>query len=220
VFDILINGFTDPHLFGLPFGKYFLALILLLLIGWMLSWLLKLARLYTLAFLTPKGRVTRIVSHVDGDTIRVVPEKGHTKNTESIRLIGIDTPESRKSLYMDIAPFGKEASEYTKMRLPKGQRVILIYDQAKQDKFGRTLAYLYLPKGEFFNASLLRDGYAWTAQYPPNVKYAAYFEKLQVKAQAKAKPIWKIYEKKGVLTKEFKKSADYRKFAHYYKEKK
>ena len=184
MFDIFKAWFTNPDLFGLPFGKYLLIAILILFFGWGTIRLSKLARLYFLALLTPKGRITHVVSHVDGDTIRVTPSKGHSQQTESIRLIGIDTPESRKSLYMDIAPFGKEAAEYTKARLPKGQRVILIYDQEKQDKFGRTLAYLFLPNGEFFNASLLREGYAWTAQYPPNLKYATYFDKLQVKAQA------------------------------------
>jgi micrococcal nuclease len=199
--------------------SYILAIVFFLLISWAVFKFSRLARLYLLALLTPKGRITHIVSHVDGDTVRVVPAKNQGHETESIRLIGIDTPESRKSLYMDIAPFGKEAAEYTKMRLPKGQRVILIFDQQKQDKFGRTLAYLYLPNGEFYNASLLSNGYAWTAQYPPNLKYAAFFEELQEKAKAKEKPIWKVYESKGVLTKKFKRSAEYRKFAQYFKEK-
>lgn len=199
---------------------YILIIILFLFVGWGFFKFSKLARLYLLALLTPKGRITYVVSHVDGDTVRVVPTKGQGQETESIRLIGIDTPESRKSLYMDIAPFGKEASDYTKMRLPKGQRVILIYDQARQDKFGRTLAYLYLPNGEFYNATLLSEGYAWTAQYPPNLKYADYFEKLQEKAKAEEKPLWKVYESKGILTKKFKRSSEYRKFAQHFKENK
>jgi micrococcal nuclease len=162
--------------------------------------------------LTPKARRAEVLSHVDGDTVRVSAADKNDKSQISIRLIGVDTPESRRSLYMDIAPFGKQSADYSKERLPKGKKVILVYDQAPEDKFGRQLAYLFLPNGEFFNASLVKNGYAWADRHPPNLRYAEYFEKLQQKAQQRGLGLWKIYNEKGDLLPEYKKTSEYKQF--------
>lgn len=200
---------TDSSWLGIPFGKYIAIALLIIIVLFALWRLGKILRLFLVAALTPKGRITRIVGHVDGDTV-LVTARGD--KPESIRLIGVNTPESRKSPHMDIEPFGKEASDFTKQRLPKGQRVILLYDKEKKDKYGRTLAYLYFPSGEFYNATLVQEGYAWAAKYPPNTQYADYFEQLQQQAKARKRPIWQVYDEKGVLSKEYKKSADYKAF--------
>ncbi len=205
----------NPDLFGISKGRYIAAGILLLLLLWLvwrgISWLGSVTSLYFLAALTPKARMTRIVGHVDGDTVKVeAPNKGD--KPVSIRFIGVDTPESRRSLYMKIAPFGQQASDYTKRRLPRGQKVILRYDKTRNDKFGRELAYIYLPNGEFYNATLLKKGYAWAAQYAPNLKHKAHFDRLQRVAQKKKKPIWCVYDDSKTLSQAYKNSADYRAF--------
>ena len=41
----------------------------------------------------------------------------------------------------------------------EGKRVRLEYDQERQDRYGRTLAYVYLPDGTFANAEIIRRGY-------------------------------------------------------------
>lgn len=156
-----------------------------------------------------RGRISRIYKVVDGDTIHVGTNK---KNKKSVRLIGVDTPESLRSMYMDVQPFGKEASDYSKKRLPKGKRVILRYDKESQDKFGRVLAYVYLANGEFFNATLVREGYAFAKRYKPNVTKAPYFEKLEAEAKSKKRGLWKIYKNPKELRAQYKKSAAYRKF--------
>lgn len=208
----------QPDWLGVPNGSYIavgiLWLVLLLLLWLGLRWLWFMSGLYLL-LLTSKARMTRVVGHVDGDTLKVEPAKAGDKPV-SVRMIGVDTPESRKSLYMDIAPFGKEAADFTKQRLPCEQQIILLYDVEKTDKFGRELAYVFLSKGEFFNATLLKQGYAWAAAYPPNTKYKAYFEQLQATAQAKNKPIWQIYDGKKELKDSYKKTPEYRAFKKKY----
>lgn len=168
--------------------------------------LLKLFGLYFGAIF--KGKITKVYKAVDGDTIQV----GSKKRKKTVRLIGVDTPESLRSMYMDVQPFGKEASDYTKKRLKKGKRVVLRYDKEKQDKFGRLLAYVYLANGELYNATLVKHGYAFAKRYKPNVSKAPYFEKLEQKAKSKKKGLWKIYKNPKELRAQYKKSAAYRKF--------
>jgi len=208
----------NPDILGIPNGSYIVAVLLMvgvLVLLWLgLRWLWYMSGLYLL-ILTSKARMSRVVGHVDGDTLKVEPPNTG-EDPISVRLIGVDTPESRKSMYMKIAPFGKDASDFTKQRLPRWQKIILIYDVDKKDKFGRELAYVYLPNGEFYNATLIKQGYAWAASYPPNIKYKAYFERLQAKAQKKDMPIWQIYDGKKELKDSYKKTPEYKAFKKKY----
>ena len=103
--------------------------------------------------------VTRVV---DGDTIDISPS---VKGRSRVRLIGMDTPE----VYFGTQPYGPEASAFAKRELD-GQEVELELDVQKIDPYGRLLAYVYLPDGSMFNETLLREGYAQVATFPPNVK--------------------------------------------------
>jgi len=87
---------------------------------------------------------------VDGDTIIV-------EGVGRVRLIGVDTPETVHP-NRPVEFFGKEASAFTKGLL-EGKRVRLEYDQERQDRYGRTLAYVYLSDGTFVNAEIIRRGY-------------------------------------------------------------
>jgi len=212
-----IRWFLDYGPLGsLPLGNELLFVLVCILGFWLLVWLAyrgaRILQLHAIAYLTPWGFATRIVAHVDGDTVRVVPPRRSREKSISVRLIGVDTPESRRSLYQDIAPFGKEAAHYTASRLKLRQRVILRYDREKHDRFGRHLAYLYLPGGEFFNATLVRDGYGWSRRYPPNVKFAHYFDRLEARARARQLGLWRIYDDRKSLRPEYRKSQDYRQF--------
>ena len=59
---------------------------------------------------------------------------------KKVRLIGIDTPETVKP-NTPVQPYGKEASNYSKQHL-NGKDVYLEYDKEKEDRYGRTLAYV------------------------------------------------------------------------------
>jgi micrococcal nuclease len=127
--------------------------------------------------------VTRVV---DGDTFWA--DDG-TLNGLKVRLIGLDAPETRKSERKDIGYYGRESKGYLKQMLT-GKKVRLEYDVAKYDRYGRTLAYVFLEDGTFVNAELLKGGYAVVLTIPPNVRYADEFLRLQRKARRRNLGLW------------------------------
>jgi micrococcal nuclease len=124
---------------------------------------------------------------VDGDTFWI--DDGSPRGLK-VRLIGVDAPESRNSGTKETAYFGREASDYLSS-LIAGKKVRLEYDAGHLDRYGRTLAYVYLEDGTFVNAELVKNGYATVMTVPPNVKYADTFLKLERKARNRNKGLWK-----------------------------
>jgi micrococcal nuclease len=106
-----------------------------------------------------------------------------------VRLIGVDTPET-KHPRKPVEAFGKEANTFTQ-QLVEGKEVQLEYDVQRKDKYGRTLAYVYV-RGQMLNAELVRQGYAQVATFPPNVKYQEVFLKLQREAREAKRGLWKV----------------------------
>lgn len=135
-----------------------------------------------------------VTKAIDGDTIKL-------STGEHVRMIGIDTPESRYNTKLqrdahrsrkdtkEILKMGKDASGFTK-NLVEGKRVRLEFDVQKHDKYGRLLAYVYLDDGTFVNAKIVGEGYAQVMTIPPNVKYADIFLKLQKEAREKHRGLW------------------------------
>jgi micrococcal nuclease len=123
--------------------------------------------------------VTRVV---DGDTIDISPS---VEGRSRVRLIGMDTPE----VHFGTQPYGPEASAFAKQVL-SGEEVRLELDVQKIDPYGRLLAYVYLPDGQMFNETLLEEGYAQVATFPPNVKYVDRFLEAQREARAANRGLW------------------------------
>jgi len=133
-------------------------------------------------FLAPASQayaqlVTRVV---DGDTFIV-------QGVGRVRLIGVDTPEtvdpSRPVQY-----FGKEASAFTH-RMAEGKVVRLEFDAERKDRFGRTLAYVYLPDGTFLNAELVKQGYGYAyTQFP--FRYLEQFRVYEREARGAGRGLW------------------------------
>ncbi|WP_188595419.1 thermonuclease NucI [Staphylococcus muscae] len=121
---------------------------------------------------------------IDGDTI-IVSKPGH--EDERVRLIGVDTPETVKP-NTPVQPYGKAASDFTKRHLTN-QQVRLEYDREKTDRYGRTLAYVWLGD-DMFNAMLAKEGLARAKFYAPNDKYRIVIEQAQKEAQKKQLNIW------------------------------
>ncbi|HBI02832.1 MAG TPA: hypothetical protein DDY49_02235 [Paenibacillaceae bacterium] len=136
-----------------------------------------------------KVTVSRVV---DGDTFEIMVNNKKKK----VRLILIDTPETsapgRPKGY-----FGTEAKDYTISRLAD-QTVWLEKDVQANDQYGRMLRYVYLDvkdgKGEFFNGTLVRSGFARLATYPPNVKYVDQIRLWQTEAREAGRGIWKDFD--------------------------
>ena len=120
--------------------------------------------------------VTKIV---DGDTLYCSTGYGRE---QKVRLIGIDAPESKKNpkTYSDaertgesresIIELGKKSTAFVKSRISVGEEVRLELDVQAKDKYGRTLAYVYLPDGSMLNELIVREGYAQVMTIPPNIK--------------------------------------------------
>jgi micrococcal nuclease len=130
-----------------------------------------------------RGPSVAVTDVVDGDTIRVALDGADV----TVRLIGIDTPE-REGPYTDEECFGRAASRYTAEALD-GRRVVLEFDVEATDRFGRTLAYVWLD-GAMFNEAILRDGYAVLATFPPNVRYVERLGEAQARARDERAGLW------------------------------
>lgn len=127
--------------------------------------------------------VTRVV---DGDT--VVVDVGGLD--ETLRLIGIDTPETVKP-NSPVECFGPEASTFTKHLLPEGAPVRLVRDVEARDDYGRLLVYVYLASdGTFVNLQLVQQGYATLLTFPPNVAHVDDFVAAARSAQQAGLGLW------------------------------
>ena len=131
---------------------------------------------------TYRATVTKVV---DGDTI--VTKIGSTQ--ETIRYIGIDTPES-VTPNTPVQCYAKAASQ-ANANLVSGQAVRLVTDVEPRDRYGRILAYVYTIKNNLFiNAELVAKGYAKAYKFPPNTKFASLFERLANTAHNSNKGLW------------------------------
>lgn len=127
--------------------------------------------------------VTRVV---DGDTIKVAKNG----QEETVRLLGIDTPES-------VAPrkpvecFGKESSLYL-TKLVQGKRVSLEQDssQSSYDRYGRLLAYVFLEDGTNINKTLIHEGYAFEYTYDTPYIYQEDFKAEEEQARENERGLW------------------------------
>ena len=132
-----------------------------------------------------KADTAPVVRVVDGDTIRV----GLPSGEEPVRYIGIDTPESVKP-GAPVECFAKRASAYNE-RLVAGERVRLVYDIERRDRYGRLLAYVYRVRdGLFVNAELVRRGYATAVTFPPNVAHERELRRLARRARMSGRGLW------------------------------
>ena len=132
-----------------------------------------------------------VVSVKDGDTFVAIVEG----KTETIRLIGIDAPESwyndkakrdERETGVDIHDIvknGRVSADFLKKLLKPGSTVRLEFDRRIRDQYARLLCYVYLPDGTMLNELLVRKGNAVAKWYPPNTKY----HKRLVAAQGKAR---------------------------------
>jgi len=129
----------------------------------------------------------RFIRAVDGDTLKL----NCFGKLETIRLIGVDSPESRNNRKTrrdarrsgesieSITAKGKLATKYVKNLLTPDDPVLLEFDKQKRDRYKRLLAYVYLPSGKMLNEDLIKSGHADIMTIKPNVKYQKKFMKLR-----------------------------------------
>lgn len=132
------------------------------------------------------GDLYSVVSVVDGDTIDVMLNN----KTERLRLIGMDTPET-KDPRKPVQCFGQEASnKATELLLNKKVRLEADDTQDNVDKYDRLLRYVYLEDGLFFNKWMIENGYAYEYTYNVPYKYQVEFKQAQITAKDKQLGLW------------------------------
>jgi len=134
-----------------------------------------------------EGRFYSIKKFVDGDTFWL--EDGSPKGIK-IRLIGIDTPETRNTRRKKKHPMGKMVADYVQQLL-QNKQVRVELDVRPLDQYGRILAYVYTETDMQLNAHLIEIGYAQLMTVPPNVKFVDTYIKLQQKARETQRGLWK-----------------------------
>jgi len=129
--------------------------------------------------------------------------KWKMKKKKNIRLIGIDAPESiiTTKAYRDsektgdsietIKKMGELSKKFVMKNLRPGTKIKLEFDIQKSDRYGRTLAYVYLPNGAMLNELIVKEGYAQVSTHPPNVKYEKLFIERQKEAIENNRGLWK-----------------------------
>lgn len=120
---------------------------------------------------------------VDGDTAKVFYEG----ESEYVRYIGIDTPESVQP-GEPVECFGNESKDFN-AGLIEGKRMKMVFDEEKRDHYGRLLAYVYVD-GKLLQAELLRRGYATTLEVSPNTSKAQKFGQLENEARNAGRGLW------------------------------
>jgi micrococcal nuclease len=123
---------------------------------------------------------------VDGDTVDLVI----AGREERVRLIGIDTPET-KVPDAPIECYGPEATGFITELLPLGARVRIERDTVNRDDYGRLLGYIYrADDGVFVNCELIRHGYATPLSIEPNTTHADLFVDGARAAEADDAGLW------------------------------
>jgi endonuclease YncB( thermonuclease family) len=127
----------------------------------------------------PPGAVAARLSRVvDGATIEVLI--GDT--TETVRYIGVDTPERGRPGY-------QTASDTNTALLGDGT-LWLARDRSDRDDFGRLLRYVYNQEGVMLNQVLVAQGWAQPMEYPPDTAYATELRQAAVEAARGGLGFW------------------------------
>ncbi|NYJ75008.1 thermonuclease family protein [Allobranchiibius huperziae] len=132
------------------------------------------------------GALVPVLSVIDGDTIAV--REGGVRR--KIRLIGVDTPETRKP-NTPVQCFGKEAS--SKMQsLVQSRSVRLQADpsQGDTDKYGRSLRYVFTADGRNVAQLLIAGGFGREYTYDTAYRFQPQFRAAESAARGARAGLW------------------------------
>ena len=130
---------------------------------------------------TVEGQPIKVGHVIDGDTIVLV-------NGDRLRYVGIDTPEEfdeRKPVQC----FAVEAAAKNK-ELVEGHTITFYKDVSTRDIYGRWLGFVYLEDGTFVNEKLVKDGYAFSYPYPPDIAKSEIFLAAEAYARENKLGLW------------------------------
>lgn len=160
-----------------------------------LSWLLiigllplsSLTSVFAIASL-PSGKTSaKVIEIIDGDTIKVEING----SIDTVRILGIDTPEKSKTRTGHKECYGDEATQYAINTL-SGKTIDLEKDtkQKARDIYDRMLAHVWI--GEtLYGIKALEDGYSFRYT-KATTKYQSSFVKAEKSAKKSKKWVWDV----------------------------
>lgn len=146
---------------------------------------------YVALMSTEPDHLYDVVRTVDGDTIIIKDAALASEKEITVRLLGIDTPETvdpRKAVQC----YGKEASARTKELLAHAQvRLVGDSSQTTFDKYDRLLAYVYrADDGLFINKYLIEQGFAHEYTYDVSYAHRDEFRLAEKQAREAGRGLW------------------------------
>lgn len=135
--------------------------------------------------------IAKVVRVIDGDTVKIQ----YGGKIETIRLIGVDTPELKQE-------YGKQAKEYLEEKI-LNKNVTLEIDKKNLDFYSRKLRYIFV-SNENINELIIKEGYGLRSYVYPNNKYDKKFIEAEINARNKRVNIWSTGLKE--TPKEFRKN--------------
>jgi micrococcal nuclease len=141
----------------------------------------RVAGLLLIALLTLSAARLYVKQVYDGDTVAL-------SSGEQVRYIGVDAPEidhqGGKSDFL-----AHEARQIN-AKLVQGKPIRMEFDQERNDRHGRLLAYVFLENGAMVNELLVKRGVARVFPNPPNLKYFSLLLDSQRQAMVERVGIW------------------------------
>lgn len=122
--------------------------------------------------------------------VRVVDGDTFVTGQQTVRIVGIDTPELGHGKKPD-EPLAEEAREATR-RLLANAPLTITPATAPKDRYGRLLASVQLPDGGDVGEILLQQGLAVVMIYPPNLQRVAHYLAVEAEARQKRLGVWKL----------------------------
>jgi micrococcal nuclease len=83
-------------------------------------------------------------------------------SVETVRFIGVDTPETHKP-NTPVQCYGPEAAAHTRQVISQFGKVRLQADplDTNRDRYGRLLRYVYLPDGTLLDEQIIKQGFGF-----------------------------------------------------------
>ncbi len=129
--------------------------------------------------------VGTVQSVIDGDTL-VLSIAGQS---ERVRLVGIDTPESVSTITPEQC-FGAEATQALKGLVAPGDIVQIAADVERRDRYGRLLLYVHTADDTFINQWLVQAGFADVMFFEPNTSLRPTFTAARNLAKSGDAGLW------------------------------
>ena len=136
----------------------------------------------------------KIIEVIDGDTLKIRFDYDKPKQCtteETVRLIGVDTPEMNYYSLQEPEYYAQEATDYTNQFL--NYKIMIEFDDVSslRDKYKRLLGYIWIENYRLLNKELISEGYGkYYSNFSFNSKRMSDFSEAQEKAIQNGKGMW------------------------------